>query len=375
MIPALVSNYETHALSLISKHLFQEAFLHLKQCESLLESLSTQGGYIKKHLIISVLNNIAFTLTQYLTFRLQDLKKAENYFDACFFNARSSEFLPKFTENQDLSISTLNFVSKLSLQYTSLLLKQNKFLKALEVLQISEKLSGLCIKNTSKAVQRKITKINEKLKKSGKIVLLKRAAPVLEEVSGFVDKKVMKKMKMRSMLGLLNFPDWTFDLEFESFYQGSTSQACNLIRASGIYAEISKDSIWEKVLNYLTSLFFTGLAMKGAGKIDFLKVFRFAETLSLNFFDSQSKVVERIRKECQVNRVKIGKVIKRNLSFVAKKENCSKEAKTKAVYSGCREEIKRIRSGKIRKNRSESMGVFKEIQTGISFNKKKSELQ
>ena len=64
IIPQMIKKYENHALDLIELGKKKEALIHLKQCENLLESLSAQGGLIKKSLIISILNNITYCLIQ-----------------------------------------------------------------------------------------------------------------------------------------------------------------------------------------------------------------------------------------------------------------------------------------------------------------------
>ena len=258
--------------------------------------------------------------------------------------------------------------------------------KSFEILKQSEKFSGLCLKLTLKSASTKYKKLKNNLTQGkdsnkGKIMLLKNSIEVLEEIVNFVDNKVMKKPKMRSMLGLQNYPEWTYELDFEKYFQVKPTNCDKLVKTKSLYEELSKDAILEKVFVYLSILFFTAVKMRENENFqEAMKYFKYTDTLAGNFFDSESKIVKRITKEIQNSDLlaenKRKKIIRRNLSFVSKgKENLS-AAKTKAVYTKAKEEIKRIKScGKFRKARSESNGFFKEIHNSISFNKKKSELE
>ena len=186
---------------------------------------------------------------------------------------------------------------------------------------------------------------------------------------------------MRSIFDLKNYPDWTYELDFEKYFQVKPTKCDQLVKNKCVYEEVSKDAILNKVFAYLSSMLFTGIRMRENENFqEAIKYLKYADTLGGNFFDSDSKMVKRIAKEIQNSDLlaekKRKKVIRRNLSFVSKgKENLS-SAKTKAVYTKAKEEIKRIKScGKFRKARSESNGFFKEIHNSISFNKKKSELE
>ena len=59
-LPEILSAYESHALNLISQKEFQEALIHLKKSESIMEAATAQGHQISSTNIVSLLNNIAY---------------------------------------------------------------------------------------------------------------------------------------------------------------------------------------------------------------------------------------------------------------------------------------------------------------------------
>lgn len=283
----------------------------------------------------------------------------------------------------------MKFISKLSLQYNFLLFKTDPK-KSSEILQISEKIGGLCIKQTYKACQKQVAQLKSALnlkpanKKSDKKgILYKRALPVLEELNSFIEKKVMKKLKMRSALGLQCAPDWVSKLSFDGFFEFLPVSCCFFEKTVGIQEEITKDSILEKVFLYLASLYYAAVNFRILSQpVEALKYARYAQEIAENFFNTDSVVYEQIAGEiknieglkARASRMKIRK----NLSFAGKiknKENLTKESKTKAAYSNYKQNIQRIMSaGKIKKHRSESCELFKEIKQSISFKKVKSQL-
>jgi hypothetical protein len=60
ILSEVLFTYESHSLNLISKKEFQEALIHLKKCEDILEAATAQGLPVPTHNIISLFNNIAF---------------------------------------------------------------------------------------------------------------------------------------------------------------------------------------------------------------------------------------------------------------------------------------------------------------------------
>lgn len=283
----------------------------------------------------------------------------------------------------------MKFISKLALQYNFLLFKTDTK-KSQEILQIAEKLSGLCIRQTFKACLRQVNqgnsaqgskKAQKKTEKKG--ILFKRSLPVLGELNSFIEKKVMKKMKLRSGLGLQSQPEWILDADLETFFKFQPVSSEFFKQTAGLQEEITKDSILEKVFVYMASLYFIGVHYRIVSQAaDALKFAKYALELAENFFGIESVVYQQIQKEIRsIEGLKARaskKCIKRNLSVVGKiknKENLSKESKTKAAYLNYKQDIQRMMSaGKIKKVRSESCGFFKDIKGSILFARAKSEL-
>lgn len=59
-LPEVLAAYESHALNLISQKEIQEALIHLKKSESIMEAATAQGYQISSTKIVSLLNNIAY---------------------------------------------------------------------------------------------------------------------------------------------------------------------------------------------------------------------------------------------------------------------------------------------------------------------------
>ena len=106
---------------------------------------------------------------------------------------------------------------------------------------------------------------------------------------------------MRSIFDLKNYPDWTYELDFEKYFQVKPTKCDQLVKNKCVYEEVSKDAILNKVFAYLSSMLFTGIRMRENENFqEAIKYLKYADTLGGNFFDFESKMFNIIAKEIQI---------------------------------------------------------------------------
>lgn len=271
-LPSYLLSLESQAHQHIQNNDLISALSALKRSEEIMESISLQGGSLSSELVISIPHNISYCYQKYSLNRLDDPKKLLTYIDACYYNAKTLNFIRGRVSYTEDKIRRSKYLAKLSLQYSSLLASQNKPKKSLKLANSAYEYSCKAINDTHEGCKKHYQNLQFKMKKNkltkseqNRLLLIQRAIPTLEVIQAYLRKGNLHKVDMRSALGIKGYPEWISQFNTTEFLTITPVKSAEFTSGLGIQAEFTKDYLFYKIALLATSLHFLGTRNESVG--------------------------------------------------------------------------------------------------------------
>lgn len=204
------------------------------------------------------------------------------------------------SRSAEFSIKKAKYICKTSLVYAEIL-RNSDMKKTEKILANAQACITKALQETFKSCKRLLNhyKSKEKLAcnkvEQGKILLTERAFPALESINEYLLKGILKKVRMRSALGIRSTPEWLNEFKLEDITRIIAVQSEEFTVASGIQTEFTKDAIVYKVLLLAACMFYRGEALNELGDAkQGLRLLQNASHLALNFFPRRSAVCQQL---------------------------------------------------------------------------------
>ena len=326
------------------------------------------------------------------------MPKLITYLDACFFSAKTLDFMKESIKNAEISIKKSKYLSKLAIQFAVQLYLLKEFKKAAKIINYAYIYSCKALKDTLASCRRLQIQYSNRPKspnysksKINKILLVERGLPTLESVNQFISIGIIRKTQMRTALGIKTYPEWVQSFSMDSIIKIVPTKSTEFNSLIGIQSEFTKDSILYKTALLSTSMLYLGLISKECGEKKEGKRFcKLSYTLISCFFPKSSPISKKVACEYQAdnntkeqqNEEKAAPKNKRNHSISVPKRNLkdkdkdkeNNQSKLKAAYDRPSSELKRLLSKKnIKRNKSDVNSIFKNIHNSISFTEQRSD--
>lgn len=128
--------------------------------------------------------------------------------DECYLRAKSLSFNHEKCPILEEKMVKDKYLSCLCLQYSALLSRQGKHLKALEKAKLAYKHAINLVNTTAVAAKKQLAKFRDIKKPNLKVSMIRRAFPALAGISLFIDQGVIPQVtEIRSSAGVLGHPE------------------------------------------------------------------------------------------------------------------------------------------------------------------------
>lgn len=322
---------------------------------------------------------------------MQDMKKLITYTDACYFNAKTLDFVKGKLSLSEDKIRKYKFTAKLSLQCSNIFYSIGQKKKSLKFASAAYKNSCKALQETFEVCKKQQILIKNKLKhtkltktEQNKLLLIQRAIPTLEAVQVFLNKGILYKVGMRSALGLKGDPEWVSMFNVNEMVNLTPVRSSEFLMGMGIQAEFTKDYLFYKIGLLALSLNSFGLRNIQTGNKELgYKYCQSAQKFLKNFFTEDCPLIkdlslsnEKFSKETEnsPNRQKRQKKEK-PVSYSISKFNVHSSSFTKFrnIYErqGSEGNYKISPKKKVKRNVSMTPSVFREIKKKIAFSELK----
>jgi hypothetical protein len=311
-----------------------------------------------------------------------DSKKTLTYIDACYFNAKTLNFMKGRISRTEDNIRKSKYIAKLALQYSQTLNTLQKFKKSLKFAYAAYNYSCKAIFETFEACKKQETvltsrtkRIDNKKTEINKFLLIQKALPTLEAIKHYLYKGKLHKVDMRSALGIKGSPDWISQLSLSEIINITPTRSHEFTSGMGIQAEFTKDYLFYKIALLGISLYFLGIRNRTIGNLD--KGYSYCISASkflANFFSEDCPIFQEIDEslskmlENPISAKKLKKKMKRNksMSFSISKFNANNSSFTKfqSVYEKPSPDslLKMYSKKKVKRNISHSTSYFRDLK-------------
>jgi len=275
-----VQHYLKEGLELIEQENYLEAIDQLKEGEDLLEALTTQGGPMNPDFILATLHNTALAYQ-----RSGNLDECSLYLDGCAYNAKHKKVMTSEDSETKVLGKTIGerlrrerYMARTQIQLCAVLSQLNKHEAALGHAKLAARLSHSLVNYAHNACEDHIERLKKGRTKKASAhpqfsqlsESVNKALPVLEYLvvrsSGSRPKRTqsgkLPKLDMRSVLGVQHYHDRIYDFNIGDLINMEPLTLMQMKSPWGLLAELTKDSMFEKICLLVVSYFCVGIEVK-----------------------------------------------------------------------------------------------------------------
>ena len=280
--------YLKEGLNYLEVENYTEAINLFKESEDLLEKITTQGGVVDQDLVLLTLHNTAAAFQQ-----AGNLQDCVSYLDGCAYNLKNKKIpishlgeTKIFGKAAGEKLRRDKYHAEIQIQLCAVMSQLKKHEKALAHAKTAARLTYSIINETfqvctSMLQRQKKYGSYEKLKKQKKTKFINQKQ--FEQLNDLMNKNLylleylviatgnkiqransgkLPKIDMRNVLGVQNQDHWIYHFSVGDIINMKPLTHYSLKKPHGILAEITNDSIFEKICLLITSYFCIGIEIK-----------------------------------------------------------------------------------------------------------------